>query len=117
MIWLNETPPVHSPAVLDSDVVLLDGFDDAFVGVISGFVVKSGIAVYDYTMILEILMSRDGMDPEEALEWFSYNIAGAYYGPKTPLFLSGMTVETLQAHFEEVIGTPQVKNREQDDAD
>jgi hypothetical protein len=27
------------------------------------------------------------MDEEQALEYFDYNIAGAYVGPSTPIFL------------------------------
>ena len=28
-----------------------------------------------------------GMDREEAEEWFDFNTAGAYMGPRTPMFL------------------------------
>ena len=30
---------------------------------------------------------RCGMDDDSAQEWFSVNMAGAYVGPRTPMFL------------------------------
>ena len=33
-------------------------------------------------------MERDGMDIEEAEEYFEYNVQGAYVGKETPVFLS-----------------------------
>ena len=39
------------------------------------------------TKVLKILQERDGMCPDEALEFFHYNIIGAWVGDKTPLFV------------------------------
>jgi hypothetical protein len=35
-------------------------------------------------------MTRDGMDEEEAWEYYQFNIAGSWVGESTPLFLERM---------------------------
>jgi len=63
-----------------------DGFDEAIVGVVSrcGF---NPVVCYSQQKIIQILMDRDGMDYEEAQEYYSFNISGAYVGEGTPMFL------------------------------
>ena len=63
-----------------------DGFDKAFLGVASRFGMDEVLA-YDYDKVLKILQERDGRGPDEALEYFHYNIIGAWVGDKTPLFV------------------------------
>lgn len=71
------------------DILLLDPpdqFDKCFVGV----AYRCGmdpVAVYDEAQVINALVDS-GMTPEEAIEWFDFNIAGAYVGEKTPLFLT-----------------------------
>jgi len=43
------------------------------------------VLIYDYEKVIEILM-KDEMDRDEAEDFFSFNILGAYMGEKTPLF-------------------------------
>jgi hypothetical protein len=71
-----------------------DDFDLAIVGVGRTF---GGLlcAVYDVDKIIEILM-KDGMDCEDALEYFDYNVAGAYVGEQTPIFMHMMSVNNKQ---------------------
>jgi hypothetical protein len=40
-------------------------------------------------------MERDGMERDEAEEFFDFNIEGAYVGPETPVFIS--STQTLLA--------------------
>jgi len=61
------------------------GFDDALIGIGRQFNIN--VAVYDYIKCVEILMSRDNMDAEEAIEFMEYNVVGAYVGPRTPVFV------------------------------
>jgi transcriptional regulator len=42
--------------------------------------------VYDIDEVINILI-RDGMDVDEAIEYYEYNIAGAYVGENTPSFI------------------------------
>jgi hypothetical protein len=66
-------------------VLTADGFEDALVGVVGQF--THHIAVYDREKCLAILVERDGMDLEQAEEFFAYNVEGAWIGPGTPAFL------------------------------
>ena len=62
-----------------------DGFDDAIVGVGNSFG-GSLCAIYDTDKIVKICM-KGGMEYDEALEYFDFNIAGAYVGEQTPIFI------------------------------
>lgn len=70
----------HNPEAL-----LADGFEDALIGVGQQF--NKTLAVYDRQKCIEILMERDGMSDEEAVEYFEYNVTGAWVGEYTPIFL------------------------------
>ena len=65
------------------ETLVADGFDDAILGVI---VDEHSRVVYDAYKCVDILI-ESGMTEEEAQEYFDYNVAGAYMGEKTPLFL------------------------------
>lgn len=68
----------------DSGVLLADGFEDAFIGV--GWQANLPVAVYDRDECINILM-KDGMEEDEAEEYFEFNVQGAYVGLQTPMFL------------------------------
>ena len=73
----------------DEEILRIDGFDEACVGWTGSW---SGNErpirlVYDENKIIEILMEQ-GMDSEEAIEYYDFNIAGAYLGSNTPLIMS-----------------------------
>lgn len=44
-------------------------------------------AVYDAEKVIKALMIFDSMTYDEALEYFDYNIAGAYVGEETPIYI------------------------------
>jgi len=70
----------------DAETMLFaDGFDDAIVGVGNVFGGKL-CAIYDTDLVLKQCM-KDGMEYDEALEFFDFNIAGAYVGEQTPIFI------------------------------
>jgi len=71
----------------DEEFMIADGLDDAIVGVDP---VKL-VVIYSIADILEILMERDGMSREDAIEFFDFNIAGAYVGERTPIWLDNLT--------------------------
>jgi hypothetical protein len=64
--------------------LLADGFEDAFIGFGRQF--ANYVAIYDYDKCIDILMKRDGMEYEDAVEFMEYNVVGAYVGPTTPVF-------------------------------
>ena len=45
------------------------------------------VLVYSVDKIIEILIDRDGMTEEEAIEFFEFNIEGAYMGRMTPVYV------------------------------
>jgi len=71
------------------DLMFFDGYDDAIVGVT--YHKGENIVVYDRAKVLRILEKT--MSPDEAADFFEYNIAGAYLGPQTPIFLH--TIDAL----------------------
>ena len=66
--------------------ILLDGLDDAIIGVVEEF--GNGRRVlYSKDKIIGILMERDGMDASEAEEFYDYNILGLHAGEQNAVFL------------------------------
>ena len=70
------------------DLLKADGFDEAIIGVVQRMGIQA--ICYDEDKVLEILMERDGMTLIEAMEYFDFNIAGAWVGESTPFFLQRM---------------------------
>jgi hypothetical protein len=46
--------------------------------------------------VLEILVYSDGMTYDEAVEFFEFNVLGAWVGDETPAFYSKASLEDLQ---------------------
>lgn len=44
------------------------------------------VALYDYDKCLSVLMKRDKMSYEDAVEFLEVNTLGSYVGEKTPAF-------------------------------
>ena len=68
-------------------LITADGLDKAIVGTVSSFGRKETV-LYSIKKILEIMMERDGMTEEEALEFFEFNIIGSYNGEGMPSFMN-----------------------------
>ena len=62
-----------------------DGFEKALLGF--GYQFNTPVAVYSKDRCLHVLMERDGMSREDALEFFDFNVAGAWVGEGMPVFL------------------------------
>ena len=67
------------------DTVTLTGLANCIMGVIERVGMEQPVLLYSHEMILEEL--QDDMSEEEAMEWFEYNILGAWMGDGTPAFL------------------------------
>ena len=59
-------------------------FAGAFLGVTNDDPPK---AVYSEEKVLDVVVNRDGMTYEEAIDFFEFNVRGAYVGDQTPLFI------------------------------
>tara|TARA_R100001369_G_scaffold86225_1_gene120547 strand:+ start:1658 stop:1963 length:306 start_codon:yes stop_codon:yes gene_type:complete len=70
----------------EDEAMLADGFDEAILG-IGHRCGQPSLIVYDKDKVIDILMKRDGMSPEEAFEFYSFNIEGAWVGEGTPMWL------------------------------
>ena len=66
-----------------SETLKVDGFDKAIVGE----EYSSGRLVYSVERMMKILVSRDDISLQEALEFIEYNILGAYVGEMTPIYI------------------------------
>jgi hypothetical protein len=69
----------------DEKILLADGLESAFMGIGRQF--THPVAIYSYKKVIKILMRDHQMDKEEAIEYFDFNIAGAFIGDQTPVFL------------------------------
>lgn len=68
----------------DVEFLLVDGFDDAIVGVDHNI----ERVVYDYERMVSILMMCDDMEMDEAIDYLSYNVVNSYVGEKTPIYIN-----------------------------
>jgi hypothetical protein len=71
-------------AEMGDEILLADGFEEALIGYCQIF--SRTIALYDEAKCIGILVKRDGMSEEDAREYFSFNVTGAYVGENTPAF-------------------------------
>lgn len=83
---MNKRDAIEALREENPEALLADGLEDALVG----FARRCGqptLAVYDVEKAVAVLMDRDGMDYDEALECLTFNSIGAWVGPHTPLWL------------------------------
>lgn len=68
----------------DEELLIADGFDKAIIGIDE----KSMRLIYSVSKCLEILiiLEQSSMSYEEAIEYFEFNVSGAYMGEKTPIW-------------------------------
>ena len=64
-----------------------DGFDEAIIGSITSYG-RGETVLYSTQKILEIMMERDGMTEEDAIDFFHFNVIGSYNGDGMPAFLN-----------------------------
>jgi len=67
------------------DCLICDGFDDAIMGIVERYGMNP-VVLYNKNKCLKTLQEREGMTEEEAIEYYYYNIVGAYMGEHTPCF-------------------------------
>lgn len=70
----------------DAELLFLEGFDEAIVGVAYQFS-NGPIVVYDREAILDKL-TLDLGDHDQARDFFEFNIAGSFAGSSTPIIMS-----------------------------
>jgi len=70
----------------EENALTADGFDDCVIGLAYQF--NQPLVIYSKQKIITQLMKD--MSGEEALEYFDFNMAGAYMGDSTPLFMEDL---------------------------
>jgi len=76
----------------ESGILLADGLEGAFIGIGRQYH-NPPVAIYDYGRCIEILAEgfrggdSEGDVYEEAEEWMSFNVTGAWVGERTPIFM------------------------------
>ena len=66
--------------------LLMDGFEQALIG-FGQRINEPLLAIYSWSEMVKVLMTRDGMSDEEAIEYISYNCQGAWVGERTPIIV------------------------------
>lgn len=66
----------------NEEMLFADGYDDAIIGYTDG-----GVAVYSIESIIMIMVTKEEMTHEDALDHFYYNVSGSYVGEYTPIFV------------------------------
>lgn len=83
-----------------SQMLVAEGLDSAIIGVGSRCG-QPDLVVYDEDKVINLLMERDGMTYTDALEFYEFNIRGAWVGDGTPIWFRRMDMEEFEAFVEE----------------
>ena len=86
--------PQKTVSLQDCNLIKLDGFDDCLLGLGESFGGEERL-IYSKEKIL-LKLQASSMSPAEALEYFEFNILGAYVGETMPIFLSSCSLEELE---------------------
>ena len=70
---------------VNKDALIAESFELALIGYVEGNG-RPAVALYDRFKCIDILINRDGMQYDEATEYFDYKIINADVGENTPLF-------------------------------
>ena len=70
----------------EEEILKADGFDHAVIGIEE----RSMRLIYSVGKCIEILMTEQDMSLEEAMEYFDFNVKGAWVGDKTPIWCDDM---------------------------
>jgi len=75
-----------------SEPILYSGFDNALIG----YAQRCGhppVAVYDMKIMMQIMVQRDEMTQEEALDHIEFNFLGGWLGESTPWIITREEIE------------------------
>ena len=72
-----------------------DGLDEAIIG-IGSRCGQEDLIIYDIDKVIWILMQRDGMTDEEAVEFFEFNIQGSWQGEETPIWMRPYDIDDIE---------------------
>lgn len=85
-----------------TELIKMDGLDKALIGrscIWDSSGRQEDRLIYSGEKIVAILIARDGMTPEEALEYIEFNIEGAYVGEQTPIVMWSQFMDDLERDY------------------
>ena len=85
-----------------TELIKMDGLDKALIGrscIWDSTGRQEDRLVYSGEKIVAILIARDGMTADEALEYIEFNIEGAYVGEQTPIVMWSEFIEELKEEY------------------
>lgn len=65
----------------EEEILIMDGYDSAVIGIDA----RSYRLIYSLSRIQDILIKEHGMEAEDAIEYYNFNILRAWMGEKTPI--------------------------------
>lgn len=77
----------------ENEFIYFSDLDNAIIGIDYRGNAKDDRLVYSARKIINQLIST-GLDPDEALDFYYYNIEGIYLGPNTPLIVYDLDLNT-----------------------
>ena len=77
----------------DEGIVFMDGYDEALVGVCQRYGMPP-VALYDTEKVVAMLVAQ-GLTEADAMEYFYFNMEGAWVGDHTPAFATFMPKENI----------------------
>tara|TARA_R100000541_G_scaffold438_1_gene3505 strand:- start:320 stop:616 length:297 start_codon:yes stop_codon:yes gene_type:complete len=87
----------------EEKMVKAEGLEDAILGT-GGRINMDEVLIYSYDKCVQIFMDRDKMTYEEAIEWMEFNVVGAWWGPRTPIFMHEIPTFMKTDDFLEELG-------------
>lgn len=66
----------------EEEITIADGFDEAVIGID----MNTMRLIYSVSKVIDIMMDRDGMDEQDALDWYEYNMQSTWVGDHTPIW-------------------------------
>jgi hypothetical protein len=63
-----------------------DGFNKAIIGMCHDIATGEERLIYDANICIDMFIEQ-GMSDEEAIEYFEFNVGGAYVGDSTPIWM------------------------------
>jgi hypothetical protein len=83
---------------LSPESLLADGFEDAIIGVTVNHH-HPMVVIYDYQKCIQVLMERDGLTDEKAVEYLDFKTLGAYVGEYGPLYMDRIEASDDNTHM------------------
>lgn len=76
-----------------------DGFDDAIIGLTQDITTGTNRVVYDKWKCEKLLIERDGMSEEVALEFLNFNTCESYVGKGSPIFVDPISKRDIEDYL------------------